>query len=73
MSLGTQIPELKNSPIAWEDDEDTEALREALPSEPMCYFNDHEFAHGTIVAGDGVRLRCDRGVWVPEPSSPPNR
>jgi hypothetical protein len=71
--LGTQLPELKNSPIAWEGDEDTESLREALPSEPTCYFNDREFAHGTIVLGDGARLRCERGVWVPAgPSDPGN-
>jgi hypothetical protein len=71
--LGAQIPELKNSPIAWEGDEDTEALREALPSEPTCFFNDHEFEHGAIVSGDGVRLRCDHGLWVPAgPADPDN-
>jgi hypothetical protein len=71
--LGSQIPELKNSPIAWEGDDDTEALRETLPSEPVCFFNDREFKHGAIVSGEGVRLRCERGVWVPAgPGDPEN-
>jgi hypothetical protein len=70
--LGAQDPDLKNSPVAWEGDEDTEALRETLPSEPMCYFNDREYAHGTIVVSNSVRLRCDRGLWVPASSADPS-
>lgn len=63
--LGTQDPERKNSPIAWESDEDIETLREALPDEPICFFNDAEYADGTIVESGSVLLRCERGVWVP--------
>ncbi|HUO67461.1 MAG TPA: DUF1496 domain-containing protein [Gammaproteobacteria bacterium] len=63
--LGAPNPELKNSPIAWEGDEDIETLRSTLPSEPVCFFNDSEYAHGTIVQSGSVRLRCERGVWVP--------
>ena len=71
--LGAQDPELKNSPIAWEGDEETETLRESLPSEPVCFFNDGEYAHGTIVMSDSVRLRCEHGLWVPAaPSDPSN-
>ncbi len=64
--LGAQDPERKNSPVAWETDEDVEALREALPDdEPVCFFNDHAFEHGTMVSSGSVLLRCDNGVWVP--------
>jgi hypothetical protein len=63
--LGAQDPELKNSPVAWEGDEDTETLRESIPGEPECYFNDRAFAHGTVISSGSVRLRCDRGLWVP--------
>jgi hypothetical protein len=63
--VGTQDPDRKNSPIAWESDEDTEALRESLPDEPVCFFNDAEFGNGVIVESGDVELRCDRGVWVP--------
>ena len=58
---------------AWEGDEETETLRESLPSEPICFFNDREYKHGTIVMSDSVRLRCERGLWVPAaPSDPSN-
>ena len=70
--LGAQNPELKNSPIAWEGDEDTETLRESLPTEPVCFFNNREYAHGTIVMSDSVRLRCEHGLWVPAAASDPN-
>ena len=71
--LGTQSPELKNSPIAWESDADIETLRGSQPSEPVCFFNDREFPHGTIVQSGSVRLRCERGVWVPAGSSAAGR
>jgi uncharacterized protein DUF1496 len=71
--LGAQNPELKNSPIAWESDEDIETLRGSQPSEPVCFFNDHEYAHGTIVQSGSVRLRCERGVWVPAGPSATSR
>lgn len=65
VQLGAQDPELKNSPVAWESDEDYETLRESIPEEPICYFNDAAYAHGTIVGSGGVLLRCDHGLWVP--------
>jgi Protein of unknown function (DUF1496) len=71
--LGAQNPELKNSPIAWEGDEDTETLRESVPSEPVCFFNDREYAHGAVVVSGSVRLRCERGIWVPAGPSAPGR
>lgn len=71
--LGAQDPELKNSPVAWETDEDTETLRESIPEEPICYFNDQSYAHGTVVSSGDVRLRCDYGLWVPAgPTDPIN-
>jgi hypothetical protein len=71
--LGSQDPELRNSPIAWEGDEETETLRESIPSEPVCFFNDREYAHGTIVLSSAVRLRCDHGLWIPAgPADPSN-
>lgn len=63
--LGAQDPELRNSPVAWEEDDDTDTLRASVPGEPVCYFNDSAYSHGTIVKSGSVRLRCDRGLWVP--------
>ncbi len=63
--LGAQDPERKNSPVAWETDEDVDALRETIPDEPECYFNDRAYPHGTTVSSGSVLLRCDSGVWIP--------
>jgi hypothetical protein len=63
--LGAQDPERKNSPVAWETDEDVEALRESIPDEPACFFNDRAYPHGTVVGSGSVLLRCDNGIWVP--------
>jgi hypothetical protein len=67
--LGAQDPELKNSPIAWESDEDTEALREEIEDEPVCFFNDQVYSHGTVVSSGSTLLRCDHGIWVPAEST----
>ena len=71
--LGAQDPELKNSPVAWEEDEDTETLRESIPGEPVCFFNDRAYAQGTIVRSGTVLLRCDYGLWVPAGNADPDR
>lgn len=63
--LGTQDPERKNSPVAWETDEDTETLRESVPDEAVCFFNDRSYPHDTVVSSGSVLLRCDHGVWLP--------
>jgi hypothetical protein len=63
--LGAQDPELKNSPVAWEGDEDTETLREMMPEEPECFFNGRAFPHGTVISSGSTRLCCDHGLWIP--------
>lgn len=65
VQVGAQDPELRNSPVAWETDEDTEALRESIPEEPECFFNDRKYGHGTVVASGDTHLRCDFGLWIP--------
>ncbi|HJR70097.1 MAG TPA: hypothetical protein VKA43_08670, partial [Gammaproteobacteria bacterium] len=63
--LGALDPERKNSPVAWEADEDTETLRELVPDEAVCFFNDVAYDHDTVVESGTVLLRCDHGLWVP--------
>jgi len=63
--LGAQDPERKNSPVAWEVEEDTEALRESIPDEAVCFFNDRAYTHGTVVSSGSLLLRCDHGIWLP--------
>lgn len=62
--VGAQDPELRNSPIAMEMDEETDVLKQEMPGEPVCYFNDTRYAHGEMVNSAGTLLRCDRGLWV---------
>ena len=70
--VGAQDPDLKNSPIAAETDEETVLLREEVPGEAFCYFNNEEFAQGTIVQSGTLMLQCDRGIWVPIGGSDPD-
>lgn len=70
-NLGAQDPELKNSPVAWESDEESEVLRRTIPDEPACYFNDTAYSHGTVIQCGTELLRCDHGIWVQAGSSDP--
>jgi hypothetical protein len=63
--LGAPDPDRKTSPVAWETDEDTETLRESVPDEAICYFNDSAYRNGTMIESGSVLLRCERGIWVP--------
>jgi len=70
--LGAQDPELRNSPVAWEGEEDSDALREQAPGSPVCYFNDMPYDHGTLVKSGDSLLRCSYGLWFPVASSDPD-
>lgn len=73
LDLGVQDPEARNSPVAWESDENTETLRESIPGDPVCFFNDQAYDHNTVIKSGTVLLRCDYGLWVPAgPSDPEN-
>jgi hypothetical protein len=62
--VGAPDPELRNSPIAEEDDLDTDVVRQQVPGEPVCWFNSGEYRHGDLVASGSQVLRCSYGVWV---------
>jgi hypothetical protein len=61
---GAQDPELKNSPIADETDEDFDVLRQEL-EDGVCYFNGQAFGEGECIRSGSSYLRCDDGLWVP--------
>jgi hypothetical protein len=71
LQVGAQDPELLNSPIAEEEDEDTDVVRQQVPGEPVCYFNGAEYPHGTYVASGTVMLKCSYGVWIESGSADP--
>ncbi len=62
--VGAQDPELENSPIAVEEDEDTDVVRQQVPGEPVCFFNGSSYKHGEFVASGSQVLKCSYGVWI---------
>lgn len=62
--VGDQDPAERNSPIAAEEDEETQFLRQDVPGEAVCWFNDVAYEHGAYVKSGTVILRCDRGIWI---------
>jgi hypothetical protein len=62
--VGAPDPELRNSPIAAEEDEETEVVRQQAPGAAQCYFNNTPYPHGAYVASGSQVLRCSYGVWI---------
>ena len=67
--VGAQDPDLENSPIADEEDEDTDVLRQQVPGEPVCYFNGSSYPHGAFVQSGSQLLKCSYGIWIDEGST----
>ncbi len=70
--VGAQDPELSNSPIAEEGDEEFEVIRQQYEGEPACYFNNQSFSNGSYVRSGTSLLLCDKGLWVISGSSDPD-
>ena len=71
--VGAPDPELNTSPIAEEGSDDTEILRQEVPGEPVCYFNNLSFPNGTYIKSGTSILKCDYGIWIPAgPADPDN-
>ena len=69
--VGAQDPELMTSPIAEEEDEDTDVVRQQVPGEPVCYFNGKDYRHGTYVVSGSALLKCSYGIWVEQGAADP--
>ena len=69
--VGAQDPTLKNSPIAEEEDEETDVLLQEVPGEPVCLFNGTEYPNGAYVRSGGMLLKCRFGVWVDQGAADP--
>jgi hypothetical protein len=69
--VGAQDPELRNSPIAEEEDEDTDVILQQAPVAPTCWFNGTEYKDGTYVVSGSQLLQCSRGVWVESAAEDP--
>lgn len=64
--VGAPDPELKNSPILDEtEDDEHEASRDLEIEAGACYFNGEAFAVGDYVLSGSEVLQCaERGVWL---------
>lgn len=62
--VGAPDPERQNSPIAEELDEDYDVLKQEVPGEAACLFNDTAYPNGAHVCSGAALLRCDYGIWV---------
>jgi len=72
VQVGAPDPELRNSPIVEETDEDYEIAARTLPDEHLCYFNGDSYQHDQFVCSGSELLRCSRGVWLQEGSCDPD-
>ena len=70
--VGAPDPELRNSPIFEETDEEFESLGQTFGEHIACYFNDIAFREGQFVCSSAELLQCKRGVWVREGSCDPD-
>lgn len=70
--VGVMDTELKNSPVAWEFDDNSDTVRQQLSEEEqVCFFNGREFGHRSCVSSGTQVLQCRHGVWVEMGSSDP--
>jgi hypothetical protein len=71
-NVGAMDPQLRNSPIAQEFDEDSDTMLQQMPGEPVCYFNGHEFRNDVYVRSGAQLLKCRYGVWIDAGSGDPD-
>ncbi|HLS80056.1 MAG TPA: hypothetical protein VK025_01470 [Steroidobacter sp.] len=71
-NVGAMDPELRNSPVAAEFDEDSDTVLQQHPGAPVCYFNAREYANGEYVRSGSRLLKCRYGVWVEVGSADPH-
>lgn len=70
--VGAMDPELRNSPVAAEFDEESDVVRQQAPSAAVCWFNGREFANDEYVRSGAQLLRCRDGLWIDAGSSDPD-
>ncbi len=63
--VGAPDPELKNSPIMEETDEEFDGMARENDGLDTCFFNNESFSNGEYVcSGSSELLRCESGVWI---------
>lgn len=70
--VGAPDPELNNSPIADELDEEYEVIKQEVPGEPVCYFNGMSFSNDQYVCSGTTLLKCNYGIWLRQGTCDPD-
>jgi hypothetical protein len=71
--VGSPDPELTNSPIVEDSDEEFEVAAQEFEGYPACYFNSVSYSSGQYVcSGSGELLHCQNGLWVREGTCDPD-
>lgn len=70
--VGAPDPELRNSPIVEDTDENFEVAGQEVSEDAVCYFNDQMYRNGAYVCSGSDLLRCERGAWVRTGSCDPD-
>lgn len=71
--VGAQVPDMKNSPIADDTDEEIYVLRQEVEEQPFCYFNDISYPDGSFVQSGTDVLICSNGLWIYQSNSDPDK
>jgi len=70
---GTLDPELRNSLILEDTDENFAELAQQVEELDVCYFNNVSYPSGHYVcSGSSELLRCEKGIWIREGSCNPD-
>lgn len=63
-NVGSVDPDLRNSPVLEESEEDQVVVGQEVPDQSSCYFNGQAYRSGEFVRTGTVVLECRSGVWV---------
>ena len=70
--VGAPDPEMRNSPIFAETDEDYESAAQTFPEESLCYINGNTYEHDQVVCSGSELLHCTKGIWLQQGSCDPD-
>jgi hypothetical protein len=62
--VGAPDPELKNSPIVEDTEDEFESAMQGMGESAVCHFNDAPYEDKSYVCSGDELLRCQRGVWL---------
>lgn len=65
VNVGAMDPELRNSPVIEDTDEDYALAGQEQTVTKTCFFNGTAFPNGqSVCSGSGEMLRCVDGKWI---------